>query len=504
MIHFLFICKILLLGLSIAQVLSTVQVYVSNAEYYTFLTAVQDTGYLAVPNEHVFSTLRNLGPAFCGGLFFTLTAGVALTIISSALSWAWDRLFSRNRIILLLLSILLLLCLLSANIQGFSPLITGHLLFIPVVVFRFTLKWLPKQPDQSHKNMIFPVITFLMLPLILIVWRPYDINEDRLLDVRDYLLLSNSVGRKVNAFYYENSLYSTRVIRSYGQQLLRSCRLEGMSDPSLTTRMTGILLARDYLPLGNAIRPDLRIALSDKDLEFYSQDELVLKSSMRYFIHNPAEPLKQFEKRTERPRFLLVFTMFSIFFLGALFLFACIYTPFYLISGFFLKSTPRSIKAGILWPVAFLLVFLALRAPDTESLSDPQNLSEAITSDHLHSRITALKYILRNKIDIAGFPGYHDMLNSQHIPERYWLAKALGGSRTPETQECLHQLLHDPHFNVVCMAVDSLGRRGNRADIPPILSKLETSHNWYEQWYAYRALRRLGWQQKESNEEQHM
>ncbi len=392
MIHFLIICKILLLGLSIAQVLSTVQVYVSNAEYYTFLTAVQDAGYLAVPNEHVFSTLRNLGPAFCGGLFFTLTAGAALTIISFSLAWAWDRLFSRNRIILLLLSILLLLCLLSANVHGFSPLITAYLLFIPILVFRLTLKWLPEEPkDQSHKNILFPVITFLLLPLILIVWRPSDINEDRFLDIRDYLLLSNSMGKKVNAFYYENSLYSTRVIRSYGQQLLRSCRLEGMSDPSLTTRMTGILLARDYLPLGNAIRPDLRIALSDKDLEFYSQDELVLKSSMRDFIRNPAEPLKQFEKRTDRHRFLLGSILFSLIFLGAILLFVCIYTPFYLISGLFLKSTPRAVKAGILWPVVFLLVFLAFNASDTESLTDPQELSKAITSDRLHSRITALK-----------------------------------------------------------------------------------------------------------------
>jgi Ca2+/Na+ antiporter len=505
MIHFLFICKVLLLGLSIAQVLSTVQVYVSNAQYYTFLTSVQDAGYLAVPNEHVFSNLRDFGPAFCGGLFFTLTAGVALTIISSALAWAWDRLFSRNRIVLFLLSILLLLCLLSVNIQGFSPLITGYLLFIPIPVFRFTLNRLPEQQkDQSHKNLIFPAITFLMLPLILIVWRPSDMSKDRLLDVRDYLLLSNSIGRKVNAFYYENSLYSTRVFRSYGQQLLRSSRLEGLSDPSLTKRMTGILLSRDYLPLRNAIRPDLRIALSDKDLEFYSQDELLLKTSMRDFFHNPAESLKQFEERTDRHSFLLVFTMFSIFFLGAILLFACIYTPFHLISGFFLKSTPRAIKAGILWPVAFLLVYLAFSTSDTENLRAPQSLSKAITSDHLHIRIAALKYILRTKIDIAEFPAYPNMLKSQHIPERYWLAKALGVSRSPQTRKALHQLLDDPHFNVVCMALDSLGRRGNRADIPPILNKMQTSDNWYEQWYAYRALRRLGWQQKESNEEQHM
>jgi hypothetical protein len=343
-----------------------------------------------------------------------------------------------------------------------------------------------------------------MLPLILIVWRPSDINEDRFLDVRDYLLLSNSIGRKVNAFYYENSLYATRVFKSSRHELLRTCSLEGVSDPLLGARITQVLLSRDYLPQGNTERPDLRIALSGQDLEFYDQDKRVLKTSVRDFFNNPAEPLKEFEKRTERHRFLLVLTLSSILFLGALFLFACIYTPFYLISGLFLKSTPRAVKAGILWPVAFLLVFLAFRGSNTEDLSNPTNLSTAMASDRLHARITALKYILRNKVDIAGFQAYPSMLNSPHIPERYWLAKALGVSRTPETRKSLYRLLDDPHFNVVCMAIDSLGRRGNRTDVPRILDKMGGSGNWYEQWYGYRAIRRLGWQQKGSNEEQRM
>jgi hypothetical protein len=185
-------------------------------------------------------------------------------------------------------------------------------------------------------------------------------------------------------------------------------------------------------------------------------------------------------------------------------LFSCTYVPIYFLSGLFLKSTPRTIKAGILWPVAFLLVFLAFSFSDTESLNDPKNLSKSITSDRLHSRITALKCILRNRIDIAGFSAYPSLFYSRHIPERYWLAKTLGVSRTPETRKALYRLLDDPHFNVVCMAIDSLGKRGNRSDIPLVLGKLKTSRNWYEQWYAYRAIRRLGWQQKQSNEEQHM
>jgi len=143
---FLFLCKIFLLGLSIAQVLSTVQVHVSNRDFLAFLTSIQEAGYLAVPNENVFSTLGDFGPAFRGGLFFTFTVGAALTLLSSGLAWAWERWFSRSRVVLFLLSVLLLLSLAAANLRGFSPHMTGYTLFIPVIVFRFTLKWLPGKP----------------------------------------------------------------------------------------------------------------------------------------------------------------------------------------------------------------------------------------------------------------------------------------------------------------------------------------------------------------------
>jgi Ca2+/Na+ antiporter len=498
MTHFLFISKVLLLGLSIAQVLSTIQVYISNTDYHKFLTSIQQAGYLAVPNEHVFSTLRDFGPAFCGGLFFTLTAGATITILSAGLAWVWDRLFSRNRIILFLLFLLLFLFLVSANIRGFSPLISGYLLFIPLLVFRFTLRWLPEESkNQSYIDTVYPVIPFLALALILILWKPALLNTDRFLDIRDYLLLSNAIGRKVNTFYYENSLYATRVFESSRQQLIRSCRLGRISDPLLRARITRILMSRDYLPLENATRPDLRIALSGQDLAFYDQEELILRTSKRGFFRNPADILKQYEGRTARHVSLLSSTIVSVFFVGTLVLFGCTYFPFYFLSGLFLQSTPKAIKAGILWSLALIVAFFAFSASDPEDLSDPKSLSAAMASGRLRARITALKYILRNKIDIAGLPGYQNMLDSLDIPERYWLAKALGVSRTPETRESLQRLLDDPHFNVVCMALDSLGRRGNRADVTLILSKIETSHNWYEQWYAYRAIRRLGWRQGE-------
>jgi hypothetical protein len=502
MVCFLSIAKALLLGLLTAQVLATIQVYISNLEYYTFLKAVEDAGYLAVPNENVFSTLRDFAPAFSGGLFFTLTIGAALTLISSAFAWAWDRLFSRKRIGLLFLSLLLLLCLAAANMQGFSPLITGYLLLIPVPVFRFTLKGLPEPPrNPSYVNVIYPLAALLAPLFLLLLWRPSIVSTNRFLDVRDHLLLSNAIGRKLNAFYYENSLYSTRVFESPRQQVIKGCSLSDLSDESLRRRLARALLSQDYLPLGNKVQTDLTIIPSGDDLFIHHHGQLLLKPSISEFLRNPRGVLGQYEARTAKHAFLMGFTALSLVLLAPLLFVGLTYAPFHLLSGLFWKSTLIPIKAGILWSLTMLAILFAFGRSYPESMNDPGSLSEAMASERLQTRIAALKHILRNEVAIDRFPAYKGMLNSPHIAERYWMAKALGKSRTRDTHKALYQLLEDSQFNVVCMALDSLGQRGNRADIPALLNKIETSRNWYEQWYAYRALRRLGWRQPEPQSE---
>ena len=348
--------------------------------------------------------------------------------------------------------------------------------------------------------MIYPFAVILVPVVILLTWKPGILGTDRFLDLRDRLLLSNAAGRKLNAFYYENSLYSTRVFESPRQQIIKGCRLDGAHDPSLRARLTRALLSQDYLPLGNDASPALTITPSGDDLFIHHHGQLLLKPSIGEFLRNPRGPLGQYEARTAKHAFLMGFTALSIVFLAPLLFVGLTYAPFHLLSGLFWKSTPRSIKAGILWSLAMLAIFFTYGRSDSEYMSGPGTLSEAMASDRLHSRIAALKYILRNEVDIDPFPAYKGMLHSTHIAERYWLAKALGKSRSADTHEALHQLLKDPQFNVVCMALDSLGQRGNRADVPRILCKIENSGNWYEQWYGYRAIRRLGWQQKQSND----
>ncbi len=85
--------KVLLLGLVTAQVIATIQVHLSNAELYHTLVSIRNAGYLVVPNQRVMQSLLELSPAFYGGLFFTLSAGAGLSLLTLAAAWIWDRLF---------------------------------------------------------------------------------------------------------------------------------------------------------------------------------------------------------------------------------------------------------------------------------------------------------------------------------------------------------------------------------------------------------------------------
>ncbi len=91
----------LFIGLLIAQILATFQVYLSNLDLYATVSAVNAAGYLAIPNQKVMGSLQNFAPAFFGGLFFTFTIGAGITLGTMAAAWIWVRVFLRNKFILL-------------------------------------------------------------------------------------------------------------------------------------------------------------------------------------------------------------------------------------------------------------------------------------------------------------------------------------------------------------------------------------------------------------------
>ena len=92
---------VVLFGLLTAQAISTAQVYLSNVALYRTLVTVKEAGYLPIPNERTMPHLQQFGPAFFGGIFFTLTVGAGLSLLTLAAAWIWDRIFHRERTVLI-------------------------------------------------------------------------------------------------------------------------------------------------------------------------------------------------------------------------------------------------------------------------------------------------------------------------------------------------------------------------------------------------------------------
>lgn len=127
-----------------------------------------------------------------------------------------------------------------------------------------------------------------------------------------------------------------------------------------------------------------------------------------------------------------------------------------------------------------------------------KDISENLKSDYWQQRVSALKaiselnlllqYLERNQLEL--------FISSPLITERYWVAKALGNNRSTKSYQLILELLDDPQPNVVCMAMYSLGKQHQTDAENEILSRINNYDHWYVQWYAYKALKRLGWTQK--------
>ncbi len=87
---------IILAGLCAAQIIGTLQVFLSNARLYQTVMAVKNAGYLAIPNDLVAPSLKTVKAAFMGGLFFTLSIGAGVTVLALLSTWIWKYVFFRK------------------------------------------------------------------------------------------------------------------------------------------------------------------------------------------------------------------------------------------------------------------------------------------------------------------------------------------------------------------------------------------------------------------------
>ncbi|MCP4371093.1 MAG: hypothetical protein GY797_23705, partial [Deltaproteobacteria bacterium] len=237
--RFSFVARALFFGMIAAQVIATIQVYLSNLSLYNKITAIKEAGYLVLPNQHVLNILPDFDPAFFGGMFFTLSVGAGLSLYSMAAMWIWTRLLSRNRIYVILLLLPLAGCIVKVNLHGFSPFVTSYFLVIPAVIFLATLKWTTDLPEQ--KGWLKEILHVAPLVLLTLLWT-IQMQSSMFIDIRDNLLLSNSFGRKINDFYYKYTLYPAEAFKSLQQKTLKTCSLGSIKEETVETLLRNELI----------------------------------------------------------------------------------------------------------------------------------------------------------------------------------------------------------------------------------------------------------------------
>ena len=267
-----------------------------------------------------------------------------------------------------------------------------------------------------------------------------------------------------------------------------------VEDSSTDQRIGKLLTAYDYLPLSDATDVDLIIHQKMDHLIFRSDNHPVFQIPTNQFLADPREVLQKFSAACDRYAVFRQITFLSLLIGFPVSIYMILHAVFYYLGYFIIGRSTSALTASIICLLIGIMVLVSFQLNRSRNIQVP-NIANALSSADWQTRVAALKLIEQKKLEIASFGTYPDLIKNETPQERYWLVRALAVSRRPDTFGDLLGFLNDDNLNVRTMAFYSLGLRKDSRAIGPILSKVEKSDNWYEQMYAYKALRSLGWKQ---------
>jgi hypothetical protein len=483
-------------GLLIAQLIATGFVYLSNLEVHQMVLAAKASGYVVIPHGGAAAALTAWRAAIWGGLFYTLSIGVGLTLATWALWHLWTLVFHQNKRLIFALIGLWAAVLVAANLNGLVLFPSLFCFLVPLGTLGCLYKFGPIPSEQNRLLWIIPAAT---LGLLTAIWAT-QLNQNLFIAIRDHLLLSNPAGRSVNDFYYRYTLFAAQAFKSVYQKTVRTYHLEGDIDERETKKLTTRLLRLDLLHLPQLKRPDLTIGISKTAIVLSDRHGHRSEEELTSFLKSPEKLLKSFSRASDRYRSLRRMTLYGLLFGFPILLFVGVYAfvrigiELLFIRGFGCSEKQATFGASLVCLIVGIGLYGPMHADSTGPLSK-ENLPDALTADAWPMRVAALRHIEKQSLELADYPQYRALLNSAMPVERYWLARALAASRSRSTFTDLISLVEDHHPNVRCQVYYALGKRGNRRAIQIIKAHMFDSDHWYTQWYGYRALRRLGWHQ---------
>jgi hypothetical protein len=377
------------------------------------------------------------------------------------------------------------------NWRGFDVWTTLYFIAIPPTVF--WMAGISSFARHTPPDLRRAVLRLLPLAVLALGWF-VEYDRGLFVDLRDHLLMSNSAGERVSSFYYRYTLYPAEVFKTFDQRLIKTVASPAADADGRFAAVERELIRRDYLPVGVTPEADISLRFEGDRLAFLQRGKVVWENTTEFFLADPGRAASEISARTDRFGVFRSVTFFGVLLAFPITLYVLSFALLRIVCG--LVMDPRRAEAAAV--ALCLLIGLAILADFHFSREDPPPpgaIDAALESDRWQARVAGLKAIRERQLDIVDSPGYAKILRSPYPQERYWLAQALGASPNPKAFPELIRLLDDPQINVRTMAMDALAQRRDPRAVHPILKLLKTSHEWYDQLYAYRALRTLRWDQ---------
>ena len=479
-------------GLVTAQTIASVQVMTSNLALYQKMSAIVRAGYLTVPGPGILPSLKTVLPAVYGGLFFTLSIGIGISILSLACTWLVKHTLP-NKIPLTILSVMLWLAgLVALNWHGLVLFPSLYVVLIPMVV---GLLYWKLGPDRRDRNDYLKLLVHLLVIFLLAgVWWTQK-NDALFVNIRDQLLLSNRPGISINDFYYRYTLYPAEAFRGLHQMLLKTYHLAITNSDLDRNRLIRKLERANYLLIDDDEAPaDVIIRVDSNRIRLSVNRQESMEWDTRDFLKHPRKHLSELSKRNDVYLHFRKATSMGLLFGFPLMLYWLLNTLLIAVFSLFLNGLRTSFASTIGCGLLGIGLLLAM-PPAIQGPLKAERLADMLASQDTRIITAALQQIEVQKSDLSQFNITEKLTQHPAIAVRYWLARGFSVSSNPQDEADLMTLLQDPHPNVVCQAIYSLGKRKFSHATPALLDIITASDHWYIQLYAYGALRKLGWTQ---------
>jgi hypothetical protein len=370
-----------------------------------------------------------------------------------------------------------------------------YFLLIPWIVY-FAYKR-SRRVKPVHGTGLPAIGHLACIALLALIWST-QVHSGMFITIRDNLLLGNPVGISINNFYYAYTHYSAETISSLHQKMFKTYCFSNAVGVHENARLENVLSGYGYLRVAADGREDIQIIQTDNQLVFLdTENKNLLKTSAKDFYKDPDNILIKVSQKADRSFFFRRTIFFSLLIAFPIALYWMLHALFHLGLSFFYSPNKASLASTFICFIMGTALIIPVHWGKNREI-EMDKLPVLLAGENWRDQVAGLKTITKKNLDIATIATYGHLMESPHIPVRYWLARALGKSRQSETYQDLLILLHTSQPNVVCQALYSIGQRGDTGAIQIILDIIDTSDHWYVLRYAYHALRNLGWKHRRS------